>query len=381
MPKPIRVMQIMGYMGGGGVEATIMNHYRLLDHECVQFDFVIQNDSTVVPEDEIHEMGGRIFRISSIAHPVRYMRQLRQIIDTTHPNIMHSNINALSVFPLKVAKDAGVPVRIAHSHSTANKREFMRTLAKNILRKYSKVYPTDLAACGLYSAEWLFGNDAVQRGDVYFIKNAIDLNKYSYNEIVRKDLREQFGLSNKFVIGQVGRFSTQKNHTFSLEVFARLHAEMPDAVLVLLGSGPLMQEMQHKAKALGLEKSVVFLGHRKDAEKWYSVFDVLLFPSLYEGIPLTGIEAQAANLHVVAADAISSEAFVEHNLVDVLSLNSSPKLWADKIHEIRSNPSDRKILSSNLTASGYDIHQSAHDMQEWYVSLMNRTQALRGRRS
>lgn len=374
MSGPVRVMQIMGYMGGGGVEATIMNHYRLLDHTQVQFDFVIQDNSSVVPEDEILSHGGRIYRVPAIKNLSRYTRELHRLMMHTKPTIVHSNVNTLSVVPLGVAKHAGVPIRIAHSHSTANKKEILRTATKDALRTLSKLYPTELAACGVYSAQWLFGTEAVARNKVHYIKNAVDLDRFTFQQESRDELREEFGLADAFVIGQVGRFSSQKNHAFSLDVFAQLHADMPNSRYVALGSGPLLESMKHKAHDLGLDDSVLFPGRRDDIARWYNAFDALLFPSLYEGVPLTGIEAQASGLPIFASTNISQETFIEHDLVHVHSLRESPRSWAHRIEQTAQRLPARSKRQDSLAHAGYDIHQSAHDLQNWYLELAGRSQ-------
>lgn len=372
MQQPIRVAQVMGAMVGGGLEATIMNHYRLLDHDKVQFDFIVQEDSTFVPEDEIKSLGGRVFTIPSYKKLNAYVEKCEDLFSHLHPDIVHSNMNALSIFPLRAAKKAGIPIRIAHSHSTANSKEIARTAIKNVLRPFSKVYPTQLVACGVYSAEWLFGKRVVEQGKVHYIKNAVDLHKFAYHKEQRSKLRTELGISDKFVIGQIGRFTSQKNHAFALDVFSHLHRTMPNSVYVTLGSGELMEETKRKAQSLGISDSVLFLGQRNDSQYWYSVFDILLFPSLYEGLPLTAIEAQGAGLPILASSNITKEAFIESDLTHILSLNDPPQKWAETIESIAAHPTDRTVRRyDDLAAAGYDIHQSAQDMQNLYLKLIN----------
>lgn len=375
MPRPIRVMQVMGYMGGGGVEATIMNHYRLIDHTRLQFDFVIQDNSPVVPEEEITSLGGHIYRIPAIKNLPQYMHDLHQLITRTRPNIVHSNVNALSVLPLGVAKHAGVPIRIAHSHSTANKKELLRTVTKDALRPFSRLNPTELAACGVHSAQWLFGEKAVKQGRVHYIKNAVDLERFSFNQASREKLRKEFGLSDQFVIGQVGRFSKQKNQLFSIRVFRELLSSIPNAVLVFLGIGNTMREAKKLALELGIADSVRFVGVRDDVANWYSAFDTLLLPSLYEGLGMVAIEAQSTGLPILASNYVPQEAFVAHDLIHVLSLKDSPRVWANQIAGMASNPLHREDRHNQLSHAGYDIHQSAHDLQDWYLQLLKKHQS------
>lgn len=372
MTEPIRVMQIMGRMMGGGVEATTLNHYRFLNHDRVQFDFVVQSDSDNVPVEEIERYGGRIFTVPSYKNLPKYSSELQRIFAAEQPDIVHSNLNALSVFPLRVASRAHVPIRIAHSHSTSNPNETIKTMAKTMLRPFSKVYPTHLAACGTLSAEWLFGDKAVQRGDIHYIHNAIDLHKFEFNMRERVSYRASIGVhDNQLVIGQVGRFSAQKNQLFSIDVFQEILAIVPDAVMVFLGIGDTMEAAQEKVKQLGIQDHVKFMGLRHDVAAWYSAFDVLLFPSLYEGLPLTVIEAQASGLPIVASSRVTEEAFINTKLVTVLSLRQTPQQWAQAVIKASraSDLSKRCHQIAPLQAAGYEIRDSAKKLQQWYENL------------
>ena len=368
---PIRVAHIMGYMAGGGVEATTMNHYRLLDHAKVQYDFIVYKDSPNVPLEEIKNYGGRVFYVPPIMHLNSFENELSQILQITNPDIVHSNLNALSVFPLRVAKKAGIPIRIAHSHSTSNSKEPLRNAAKRILRLRSKVYPTHLASCSIDSAIWLFGKQAVENRKVRYIKNAIDLPHYAFNTSHRNELRKQYGLEGKHVLGQIGRFTSQKNYSFSMDVVAKLVSLDPNMIFVALGSGNLMQQIKQKAISLNISDHVMLLGNQNNAHAWYSAFDALLFPSLYEGLPLTMIEAQAAGLPIIASDRVTPEAFIDEELITVLPLNSPTTIWAHKVTEaFKQTSHNRQVNIDRFTQEGYEIHESASRLQNWYESLV-----------
>ncbi|WP_241435074.1 glycosyltransferase [Bifidobacterium choerinum] len=361
-------------MMGGGVEATIMNHYRFLDHEQVQFDFIVQDDSDNIPVKDISKAGGRIYTVPSYKNLPRYIASCEKLFSRIHPDIVHSNMNALSVFPLQAAKRAGIPIRIAHSHSTDNPNEFVKTAAKTFLRPFSRVYPTHLVACGFLSAEWLFGKKTVHDGDVHYIRNAIDLQRFVFTDTKRDELRKSINVSkNQFVIGQIGRFSTQKNQTFSIDILQRLLQIIPDAVLVFLGIGDTMDAVKEKVARLGLEHHVRFMGLRHDANSWYSAFDALLFPSLYEGLPLTIIEAQAAGLPIVASDHVTKEAFVNKQLITTVALKSSPEVWARTLADTFNKTGKRAGIDHTtvLKEAGYEIRDSARDMQQWYQQIMS----------
>lgn len=309
--SPLIVAQIMGKWVGGGVESVIMNYYRHLDHSKLQFDFICDEDSTRIPYDEIKKLGGRVFLVPKYQKLPKYLKALEKIFKENQYRIVHSNINTLSVFPLYAAKKAGVPIRISHSHSTSNPKEWKRNLIKNILRPFSKRYATDYFACSELAGRYLFGNKTFDRGEVKIIHNAIDIDKFRFDEVARKKLRKEFGIKDStIVIGHVGRFVQQKNHTFLVDVFKEYHKKNPDSKLLLVGSGPLEDEIKKKVERLDLEDSVLFLGQRDDINKLYSVMDVFCLPSLYEGLPVVGIEAQATGLPTIFSNRISKEVIV-----------------------------------------------------------------------
>ena len=320
--EPIVVAQIMGKWVGGGVESVIMNYYRHIDRNKVQFDFICDEDSTNIPYDEIENLGGYVILCPPYQKLGKYLKFLKQLFREKKYRIVHSNINTLSVFPLYAAKKAGVPVRIAHSHSTSNPREWKKNLMKNALRPFSKVWATDYFACSELAGRYLFGDKAFDKGEVKIIHNAIDVEKFKYDPEARKQLRKEIGIKDSdFVIGHIGRFVEQKNHRFLIDIFAEVKKEKKNAKLVLVGQGPLREEIEEKAKNLGLEKDVFFLGQRNDTNKLYSVFDVFCLPSLYEGLPVVGIEAQANGVPCVFSDRITGETVTNEN-VELIGIKS-----------------------------------------------------------
>lgn len=303
--KPIIVAQIMGKWIGGGVESVIMNYYRHLDHNKVQFDFICDEDSTRIPYEEIQKLGGRVFLVPKYQKLPQYLKALENLFRENQYHIVHSNVNTISVFPLYAAKKAGVPVRISHSHSTSNPKEWKRNIIKNILRPFSKKYATDYFACSELAGRYLFGSKAFDQGKVKIIHNAIDLDKFKFDPDARKKLRKELGIDEKtIVVGHVGRFVKQKNHDFLIDVFKEYHTKNPDSKLLLIGTGPLEEKIKAKVEKLNLSGSVLFLGQREDTNKLYSVMDVFCLPSLYEGLPVVGVEAQANELPCIFSNII-----------------------------------------------------------------------------
>lgn len=385
MDDKIRVAQIMGRMNKGGVEATVMNLFRYTDHTRFRFDFIVQQDSNYIPRKEIEALGGAVHVIAPYRHPVRYVRELAQVLDRIRPDIVHANVNALSVIPLAVAQHENVGSRIVHSHSTAHSSEIGKTAVKDMLRPFSRWKATDLAACGELSARWLYGDRAVDAGRVHFIRNAIELDSYARQPDVQAKKRE-LGLDDGLVVGQVGRLCVQKNQTFTLRIFAALLHERPDATLLLVGagSGRYTRKLGQEAHKLGISAHVRFLGARNDVAELYHVFDVMAFPSKYEGLPLSLIEAQAAGCPTVVSDEVTREVNIVPGLLADLPLSASPRRWAEQLLEMAGNgPTGDEQRRNNvrlLAEAGYDIRESAKQVNAWYEKLLDEHHQGKARR-
>lgn len=368
--EPIRVASVIGRYIGGGVEAVTINYYRNIDKNKVQLDFICDEDSTNIPYEEIERMGGKVIIIPSYSKPFKYHKALKRVLKEGNYKIIHSNINTLSVFSLFAAKCAGVPVRIAHSHSTTNKKEKKKNLMKQILRPFSKVFATDYMCCSELAGRWLFGNKEYDKGNVYLLNNAIDLDKFKYNESLRKKKRKELGIKDDtLVIGHIGRFVAQKNHDFLIDIFNEIHKKNNNSILLLAGQGPLMEDIKNKVKELNLEDSVKFLGQRNDANELYQAFDVFLLPSLYEGLPVVGVEAQAAGLLCYLSDDMTKETKVL-DITKFMSLNNTPEEWANNIlDDVKKYK--RIDTSKEMTAKNFNIKEEAKKLEEYYLNLYN----------
>ena len=269
----------------GGVESVVMNYYRNIDKDKIQFHFLCDEDSTNIPYEEIEKLGGKVIVIPPYQKLFKYQKELYRIFKENNYKIIHSHINALSVFPLRIAKKAGVPIRIAHSHSTSNKKEWKKNILKMILRPFSKLYANNYFACTEYAGKWLFGKKVVERKELNVINNAIDLKKFEFNENTREDLRKELGIKEDvLVIGHVGRFMKQKNHEFLIDVFEKSIKQDDNIYLILVGQGPLEDKIKEMAKEKGIEYKILFLGQRNDVNKLYQAMDIFVLPSLYEGL-------------------------------------------------------------------------------------------------
>lgn len=366
--EPIRVAQIMGKWLGGGVESVVMNYYKNINKEKIQFDFICDNDSTNIPYKKIEELGGKVILIPPYQKPFKYHKELKKVLKKEKYKIVHSHLTTMSVFSLFAAKCAGVPVRIAHAHTTTNKKEIKKNFLKQILRPFSKVFATDYMCCSEIAGRWLFGNKEYDKGNVYLLNNAIDLDKFKYDENIRKLKRKELHIAdNILVIGHVGRFVEQKNHRFLIDIFNEVHNQNNNSILLLAGQGPSMEEIKMKVKSLGLEECVKFLGQRNDINELYQAFDVFCLPSLYEGLPVVGVEAQTSGLLCIFSNDMTKETKIL-NSTEFLSLNKKEKEWADIILLKFKNYQRKKEIKND----NFNIIKAAKNLEEKYVKLIER---------
>lgn len=368
--QPIRVLNLFTIMDRGGAETMVMNYYRHIDRTKVQFDFLVHREQRGAYDDEIERMGGRIYRMCPI-YPQnfsRYKRDLRTFF-RAHPEykIIHSHMSELGYFAFREAERQGVPVRICHAHNAPHGFD-----AKMIIRTYFKKrmmpYLTHLFMCGEESGKWLYGEKNKTR--FIMLNNAIDAAVYSFDASKREEMRRQLDLTDELVVGHVGRFNPQKNHAFLLDIFAALLKKEPSAVLLLVGGGEGMPKIQAKAQELGIAEHVRFLGVRSDVADLMQAMDVFVFPSLYEGLPVTMVEAQASGLPCIISDKVPPECILTEGLVNIMPLSASPEAWAEKILAIRAVPrTDRR---AEIAAHGFDITTEAVKLQEFYIKSVEK---------
>ena len=360
--KPIVVAQIMGKWVGGGVEAVIMNYYRHIDKNIVQFDFICDEDSTNIPYEEIESLGGRVIICPRYQSVFKYQKFLIDLFKKNKYKIVHSNINTLSVFPLRAAKKAGVPIRIAHSHSTSNKIEWKKNIIKNVLKLLSKVYANKYICCSELAGRYQFGNKAFDNGEVFILNNAIDINNYKFDKKKRNKIRKKLNIDeDTIVIGHIGRFVKQKNHDFIIDIFNNLKKK--NYKLLLIGQGPLEEKIKNRVQELGLLDKVIFAGQKENVNDYYNAMDLFLFPSLYEGLGLVLIEAQVNGLSCIVSSEVPKIAEVSDK-IKFLDLNLSSKKWSTNI--IKTDIKDRKLDRKRIVDSGFDIENEVSNLVEKY---------------
>lgn len=367
--KPIRVAQIIGRTINGGVENLIMNYYFNIDKNKVQFDFFVESTSRIIDEKVINSLGGKVFIIPKCSKVIKYQKKLVSIFKHEKYDIVQANINSLSVFPLRAAKKANIKIRICNSLSMSNKNEKIRDFLKNILRKKSTKYATHLFACSDLCGSWLYGKETLKQQNYFKINNAIETDNYQFNELYRKDLIDKFNLQDKFIIGTIGRLEKQKNQLFLIDIFNEIQKKVNNAFLIIIGDGDLKPDLETRLKLLGIDKKAMILtskevGVRGSALKFYSLFDVFVLPSLYEGLPTVGIEAQICSLPCFFSNNITEETAITDNAI-FISLDNSPIEWADQIIE-RKN----LIIRKKVFCNEYDVKFQAKHLENLYKRFM-----------
>ena len=358
----IRILHIVTYMGRGGLETMIMNYYRNIDRTKVQFDFLVHREFEADYDQEIKELGGRIFHVSRLVPwSKKYKEELGEFF-AEHPEykIVHVHQDCLSSVALKCAMKQGIPIRIAHSHSASAVKNIKYPIKVHYMKQISK-YATDLFACGKQAGDWMFSGNKYQ-----IIRNAIDTGKYQYSVDIALNVRKEFGLKENFIVGHVGNFTPAKNHTFLLEIFQEIHKTVPKAKLLLVGGGDAINAIKMQAASMGLAEQVIFAGVRTDVNELMQAMDVFAFPSLYEGLPVTMIEAQASGLHCVMSDHVSSECIVTKGLVSCKKLEDSAEEWAK--HILMQAKLQRENHRQEIIDAGYDIKIAAKKLEKFYLS-------------
>lgn len=369
--EPMRVAQVLNRMDSGGIEAVVMNYYRHIDRNKVQFDFYFAAASTFPQREELECLGAGIYPIPSYSHPLAYHRALYKAFKNQKYKVVHAHLSTMSLFALFPAWRAGVPVRICHNHSTACWGEGKKTLLKYILRPFNKLFATVWFACGEDAGRWMYGDRAFDEGKVCVMPNAIDTEKFAFDPAARTQLRQDLGIPQEaLVVGHVGRFTYAKNHSFLVQVFALLKQQSPDAKLLLVGEGELKQQIKEKVAKLGLQDDVIFAGTRSDVAKLYSVMDVFCLPSWYEGFGLVALEAQANGLPCCLSTKISAEVILrpcqgDYQFCGARQLElGEPEKWCKELLRSRRE-------TSILNTRGYDINERSKQLERFYRTCGN----------
>lgn len=365
MEQPIRILHVLGGVNLGGAESRIMDLYRNIDREKLQFDFIVHTKEEGYFQKEIESMGGMIYQVPRFRfiNICGYIRAWKDFFtEHTDYQAVHGHMTSTASLYLSIAKKTGVPITIAHARS-AGTDPGLKGLLTKLLRKNLYKRCDYCLACSKLAGEAVFGKKQVEEGKVHILPNGIETEKYDFNPNVGSMMREALSLQDKWVIGHVGRFHHAKNHEFLIDVFEEITKKKENAVLLLLGEGPLMEPIQKKVASKGLTEKVRFLGSKSPISNYYQVIDFLIFPSVFEGMPGTIIEAQASGLRCLVSDCVTEEVKVT-DLVEFYSLKKSPSEWADYV--IAHKDYERRGRVEELKAAGFDVENQVQDLQKIY---------------
>ncbi|MEO1773006.1 hypothetical protein JZO67_004989 [Enterococcus sp. 665A] len=356
-----RVLHFQGRMGLGGAETFMMNLYRKMDRSKVQFDFLIYKDFVSVKDyhKEVEKLGGRIFVVTNPKKNIfKYMLEVNRLLKEEKVDIVHNEVYFGGGINLWLAKINGISKRIAHSHATEDGKgnSFMTRIVRMIFRKLLLANATDLLAVSNEAGESLFG-----KREYVIVHNGIDLSKYdSPDNVSKKKKLKELGLDNdSFVIGNIGRLESQKNQAFLIDVFVEILRLKKNSKLIIVGEGSLRRSLEKKINDYGLTNSVFLLGERNDIPEILNTLDVFVMTSLYEGLPMVGIEAQASQKKLVLSNKISKETELTSN-VTFLSLNSPFSEWA---RVICSEPFENCFTDA---LKKYDVAYTLEQMKKVY---------------
>ncbi|MCD4827129.1 MAG: glycosyltransferase [Acholeplasmataceae bacterium] len=366
MEKDFRIVHVFAGLDRGGAETMIMNLYRNIDRNIIQFDFIV-NDSnkTYDYENEILALGGKIFRVPrlNLTNYKKYKNEFDKILENNPEiKIAHCHYLATSAFYFPILRNSDI-ITIAHSH-IAGTHLSPKNIIKFFSRKLIKFQADYLFACSLKASRYMFGFKYQQAKILY---NSIDLGMFKFNQANRVDYRKEFDVEDRFVIGHIGRFDKQKNHRFILKLFKVLYEKDNSFILFLIGEGKLKNRMLKLAHTLNVEKGVRFLNNRNDISQIMNMFDVFILPSLYEGLPVTAIEAQSNSLLTLVSNKVTSETSITNN-IKYLPINKGISLWVDELLDVKSNLRHR--IATVIQGNNYDVIHNSNDLKNTYLKIL-----------
>ncbi len=372
MTNPVRVLNVLGTTNLGGAESRVMELYRAMDKKKVQFDFLVHTDKEGQYDAEIQQLGGRIYHVPRfrVINYLSYRKALRRFFGEHREFVaVQGHMTSTAAIYLPIAKKAGIPMTIAHARSAGVDRG-LKGFVTRILRSSLKYKADYCFACSAEAAEAVYGRNWIEAGKVRTIPNAIDVQRFAFQEEVRQRVRKELGLDHNFVIGHIGRFSFMKNHNYLIDIFVQLCKIRDDAALVLIGEGELKQKIQERVNQLGLAGRVRFLGNSFDVERYYQAFDYFVFPSLFEGLPGSVVEAQASGLRCLVSDKVTKEAALTE-LVTYKSIEESAASWASEVMRNSKKALVREDMRTAIAEKDFDVQKLAAEMEVFYMSGKN----------
>lgn len=365
-----RIAVIMGKMHSGGKKNLVMEYYRHIDRSKFQFDFICDTDSNSIPKDEIEALGGRVYEIAPYQNIFKNMSQIRNICKRNHYRIMHAYNGTMNVFPMLVGKSCGIPIRINESISMGHRAD-RKTVIKNLLKPFTRLGSTHYMANGEVCGRWQFGDKAFEVGKVTVFKTVIDTKKHDFDPGLRERTRREYGINDNIVIGHIGRLTEQKNSLFLIDIFNEIVKVEPKARLLLIGDGNLREQAFARIGKYGISDKVVYLGRREDIHQFYNAMDCFLLPSLYEGLPVVGVEAETCGLPMFFSTEIPEESSACRDLGHFIGLDKNATEWAiEVLKATKENMGVRRGHVKEVKNAGFDSEAEGIRLGEYYERLI-----------
>lgn len=367
--KQIKILHRASTFGFGGVEKYIISHYQHMDRERFKVDFITRNQH-LNERQEIKDLNIKVqtFTATQRDNKDLLIKEITEILDQGY-DVLHMNTSVWAGFLIEeLAMERQIPKVIVHAHSTGvdlptlDKRKFYQEQHEYYKKRFGKQYATHFCACSWAAADWMFGSQ-IPREEIHILKNAIEVEKYSFNEKKRKEIRRTLNLDGNFVIGHVGRFAYQKNHKFLIDVLKKIYMKNDKVILLLIGQGELEAEIKEQVDELGLKDIVLFLGWREDVNELMQAMDLFVLPSYFEGLPVVAIEAQAAGLPCILSDAITREICITSN-IEMLPFDK--EIWVEMINRYMGD-FERLVMDKEVTAAGYNIKDASKKLEKLYL--------------
>ncbi len=365
-----KVLQSVAIMNRGGQETLWMNVFRKIDRDKLSFDFLVSLKEKGDYDEEIESLGGKVIYAGDNPHSGKFSRywgeyKLNKAFFKSHPEYDTYHINTCHAFDAFIrvlsARRGGAKRIIVHSHNTSAPHVGLHKIFKPLLR----LLKFEAMACSDDAGRWMFGKKWVKKDKVKIVRNGIDATTYLFDEELRRKKRAELNIDESTkLIGHIGRFNYQKNHTFLIDVFESVCKKEPNTRLVLVGRGELEDEIKRKVESKNLSDKVLFLGIRSDVNELLMAMDVFLFPSLFEGLSVVMIEAQATNINIVCSSSLTKDTYLNDNIVDI-SLEESSDKWAETV--IENFTTNRAFSIENIQKAGYDISSTARDIERFYL--------------
>ncbi len=369
MMEPIRILHMIGSLNVGGSQSMIINLHRAIDRSKIQFDYIIDHSNHLYYEAEIKKLGGKIYSLPSFrGSNILSLRKIWKVFFKEHPEykILHSHVRSYASLYLPIARKAGV-LTVIHSHSTSNGHGFL-SIIKSIMQYPLRYQADHFFACSKEAGTWLFGRNVVDGERFHMLQNAIDVEKYRFDQKLRDEYREKLGLGNKKTFIHIGRFHPAKNHVFLLNLFAEIHKRDCNTILLLAGDGELRSVIEKQIVNLNIQSSVLLLGCRNDVPNLLQASDCFLFPSVWEGLGMVAVEAQSVGVPCLCSTGIPKSVAVVPGLCHFISTDNISK-WLEMA--CNSVPL-YKDVSEYVKMAGYDINETAKKMESFYLNEWNR---------